>query len=400
MLLQHPASSLPLTVANANQNALKFNTQGHLDAYLQSHHPDLPVAVFHPFALTNTVKHIVNSFSGTVLYAVKCNAEAAYLENIYTNGVSAFDVASIEEVRLLRQTCLDADLYFMNPVKAPEAIKEAYHQHNVKRFVLDHAFELDKIKACLPNATDLELFVRIAVPKGDVATDFSSKFGCTADEGVALLQACRPLVKTLGLSFHVGTQCANPALYDTALGFAAGVIKQAGVTVDVLDVGGGFPAQLDPLAPCPQINAYFQAIDHAIQQNGLQDLALVCEIGRGMVCHAGSLVVRVEGRKNDLLYINDGVYGRLLEAGPYMNLSYPARLITGDARLVDPEMPLQTFRLAGPTCDSVDMMTGGFHLPATIQIGDYIQLSQLGAYGSASQTRFNGFGQYLEVTVF
>jgi ornithine decarboxylase len=115
------------------------------------------------------------------------------------------------------------------------------------------------------------------------------------------------------------------------------------------------------------------------------------------VACAGSLVVRVEGRKDDLLYLNDGTYGGLFEAGGSIGLRYPARLIRREER--GAAGPLKPFRFAGPTCDSVDMMKGPFMLPADVRPGDWIRLEQLGAYGEVSRTDFNGFGTVQKIIV-
>jgi ornithine decarboxylase len=201
----------------------------------------------------------------------------------------------------------------------------------------------------------------------------------------------------LGLSFHVGTQCPDPKIYSKAVAHAAKAIEGSGVAVEVLDVGGGFPAQLDSANPIPAVSAFTQTIAGAIIEHDLEDLELLAEVGRGLVACGGSLVVRVEGRKDDLLYLNDGTYGGMFEAGGSIGLQYPARLIRREEKPFDG--PLKAFRFAGPTCDSVDMMRGPFMLPADLQVGDWIKLDQLGAYGEVSRTDFNGFGKVQKIIV-
>jgi ornithine decarboxylase len=228
------------------------------------------------------------------------------------------------------------------------------------------------------------------VPKGNVATDFSSKFGAKPDQAASLIRRTAAYASRMGVSFHVGTQCTDPMVYANAVAYAASVIKDACVDVDVLDIGGGFPTKLACDAQLASVEAYMDIIRTALTQNGFDGTEILCEAGRGLVANAGSLVVRVEGRKGDLLYINDGTYGGLFEAGGAIGLPYPARLIRREANREAGE--LQAFRLAGPTCDSVDMMNGPFMLPADIQTGDWIALDKLGAYGEVSRTNFNGFG--------
>ncbi len=372
------------------------------DDYIRALNPSVPVPVLRPERLVKQTQKFVEAFTGNTMYAVKCNPDKVCLKAIHKGGVNRFDVASIAEVRSIKKLFPDAGIYFMHPIKAPEAIREAYINHGVRAFVLDYADELDKILDETNAAPDLELFVRLAIPKdnagGDVATDFSSKFGAKAELAAELLRLCRPYCKKLGLSFHVGTQCHDPLVYSKAIKHARKVIDNSGVEVEVLDIGGGFPAELiDAVHDVPPIAAFTQAIATAVTENGFDDLELLCEVGRGLVACAGSLIVRVEGRKDDLLYLNDGTYGGFFEAGGSVGLRYPMSLIRREER--DFHGALKGFRLAGPTCDSVDMMKGPFMLPADIMVGDWIKIDQIGAYGEVSRTDFNGFGTVQKIIV-
>ncbi|MCB1563167.1 MAG: type III PLP-dependent enzyme [Alphaproteobacteria bacterium] len=371
------------------------------DTSIRALNPSMPVSVVKPRALVEKTREFVEAFTGEVLYAVKCNPDDVLLKAMHEGGVKRFDAASIGEIRQIKGLFPEAKIYFMHPIKAPESIREAYVNHGVRAFVLDYAAELDKILHETNAAPDLELFVRLAIPKdqpgGGVATDFSSKFGARAEDAAELLRLCRPYCTRLGVSFHVGTQCHDPNVYAKAVGHAAKVIQSSGVQVDVLDVGGGFPAELEGAGDVPPVTAFTQAITQAVSGNGLEALELLCEVGRGLVACAGSLIVRVEGRKDDLLYLNDGTYGGLFEAGGSIGLRYPARLIRREER--GDAGPLKPFRFAGPTCDSVDMMKGPFMLPADVRPGDWIRLEQLGAYGEVSRTDFNGFGTVQKIIV-
>ncbi len=357
----------------------------------------IPVAVLQPELVQARAELYERVFPGRVMYAVKCNPDPIMIKAMYAGGVNCFDAASLFEIALIRELVPFASIYFMHPIKAPEAILEAYHTHRVQSFVLDYQGELDKIVTTLPEADDLELFVRIAVPKGNVATDFSTKFGAKFDEAVALLKAARPQCARLGVSFHVGTQCTDTIVYSNAVLYASKVIEAAGVEVESLDIGGGFPTELDPNMPPPSVEAYMQMVTNAIEAANLQGLELLCEVGRGLVADGGSLVVRVEGRKGDLLYLNDGTYGGLFEAGGSIGLPYPSRLIRKSVD--DSNAPVTAFRFAGPTCDSVDMMNGPFMLPNDVKVGDWISINKLGAYGEVSRTNFNGFGKVQKIIV-
>lgn len=367
---------------------------GNLDDFLRDTQPRYPVAVLRPEKLRARAEEFTSSFPGRILYAVKCNPDERVLRALIAGGVDSFDCASIGEVKLIRSIKPDATIYFMHPIKARESIREAYFEHNVRAFVLDSADELRKIVQETNGASDLILFVRMAVPKQKVATDFSAKFGAAPMLAGALLAQAREHAVQLGLSFHVGTHCLDTAAYAHAVRVAGDVIRASGVDVQALDVGGGFPADLDPANPPPAIEEYFAAVTDTLADMGMNDMQLLCEPGRGMVAAGGQLVVRVEGRKGDLLFLNDGTYGGIFEGGGSVGLPYPARMVRVTGRTAQGK---EAFRLAGPTCDSVDMMNGPFMLPADIAEGDYIVLDQLGAYGEVSRTPFNGFDQVIRV---
>ena len=367
------------------------------DAELRALSPCVPVPILRPDALKQTAKSFCKAFPGDVMYAMKCNPDPIMLEAIYKGGVRRFDAASIKEIRTIREMFPKAVIYYMHPVKAPEMIREAYVNHGVRAFVLDSYEELDKILHVTNEAPDLELFVRIAVPKGNVATDFSAKFGAKPDIAAELIAEASKYAARMGVSFHVGTQCVDPDVYARAIDYAAGVIAKSGADVKVLDIGGGFPTTLDENNPPPSMTFYGAVIAEAMRRNELEALQLLCEVGRGLVAGAGALIVRVEGRRDDLLYLNDGTYGGMFEAGGAIGLPYPCHLIRREEREGSVEM--KGFRFAGPTCDSVDMMNGPFMLPADIRAGDWIKIEKLGAYGEVSRTDFNGFGTVQKVIV-
>jgi ornithine decarboxylase len=384
-----------------NLSAIHLSTQegafGISDDSIRKLNSAIPISILQPNLVENQAQQFNDIFPGCVMYAIKCNPDEIFLKAIYDGGVRSFDAASLSEIKLIRRLFSDIKVYFMHPIKSPEAIFEAYHNHQVKSFVLDYEGELDKILEVLPDAKDLELFVRIAMSQGNVVTDFSTKFGAKFDDAVELLKKCEGKCASLGLSFHVGTQCVNPAVYDVAIRYAASIINESNVKVEYLDIGGGFPADLNVDMPIPPLQNYMEMITNALELEGLENMRLLCEAGRGLVADGGSLVVRIEGRKDDILYINDGTYGGLFEAGGSIGLPYPARLVCPKNRNLSIES--KAFRLAGPTCDSVDMMNGPFILPDDAQIGDWIYLNKLGAYGEVSRTNFNGFGKVSKIVI-
>lgn len=357
-----------------------------------AHRPEEPMHCLRPTVLRDTARRFVDAFSaatgGDVLYAVKCNPEPTVLRALWEGGVRHFDVASIGEVRLVRQMFSDAVLHYMHPVKGRQAIRSAYEQYGVRDFVLDSAEELEKILEETGRAADLGLVVRLALPKGNAKLDLSGKFGATFDDAVALLRATRAVTPRLGVSFHVGSQMLEPDAWVRALELAGAVIAAAGVVVDVVDVGGGFPVSYPGVTP-PPLGDYMDAIARGLDAMGLPaGTRIWCEPGRALVAAGSSLVVQVLKRAGSVLYINDGVYGSLSDAGA-LGFVYPARLLRPEAG--PSAAPLAGFSFYGPTCDSADRMEGPFMIPDDVRAGDWIELGQLGAYGGCLRTAFNGF---------
>jgi ornithine decarboxylase len=371
---------------SSNQPArLSGTTQDMINAL----RPSQPVHIIWPERIAEAAKHFLQAFPGETMFAVKTNPDRTVLQTLYKNGVRAFDAASIEEVRLVRKVARKAKIYFMHPVKAPEAIREAYFVHGVRDFSLDTMEELYKITRETDLAPDLGLFVRIALPKnGKAAIDFSSKFGAGPAEAVELLRKCAAASERLGLCFHVGTQTVDANVYARAVSHAAGIIRASGVTLNALDIGGGFPVPY-PGQPVASVEQCIETLQKALRKEKLDHLPLLAEPGRVLVAQGGALVARVELRKGNTLYLNDGTYGGLFDAGPILKTRFPVQALRANADL---NGNMEEFRFAGPTCDSLDMMAGPFMLPSDIRTGDWIEIGNLGAYSHSLRTNFNGFG--------
>jgi ornithine decarboxylase len=351
--------------------------------------PEEPIHCQRPAAVSQTAQDFVQAFSGDVLYAVKCNPDPVVLRALWDGGIRHFDCASLPEVRLIRDMFPDAAIHFMHPVKARGAIREAWARHDVRDFVLDSAEELAKIRTevaatGVPGA--LGLIVRIALPKGGAKLDLSGKFGADFAVAADLLRSARACATTLGVSFHVGSQCLDPLAWRDALVLTGQIIRAAGVTIDIIDVGGGFPVAYPDQEP-PPMGAFFAEIDESFERLDLPGTRLWAEPGRALVAGGTSVVVQVQARRDDALYINDGVYGSLADAGT-PGFRYPVRLIRPGGNATAETIG---FSLFGPTCDSADVMHGPFLLPADTTEGDWIEISQLGAYGACLRTAFNGF---------
>jgi ornithine decarboxylase len=360
-----------------------------VDELITAERPEEPMHCLRPATVEATARDFVRAFPGDVLYAVKCNPDPAMLRAVHAGGVTHFDCASLPEVVLVRQMFPDAEIHFMHPVKSRAAIREAWARHVVRDFVLDSAEELAKIRQEIA-ATGVPgkpgLIVRLALPKGSAVLDLSGKFGAAPALTAELLRAARPHAARLGLSFHVGSQCLDPLAWRDALALAGEVIRDAGVPVEVIDIGGGFAVQYPDVEP-PPLGAYLAEIEAGFERLGLPQARLWAEPGRALVAGGASIVVQVQHRRGDALYINDGVYGALADAGT-LGFRYPVRLIRSD----EPASPgLVGYSFFGPTCDSADVMRGPFHLPTDVAEGDWIEIGQLGAYGSCLRTAFNGF---------
>jgi ornithine decarboxylase len=361
-------------------------------ADLAKQRPVQPVTLIRPHAARRAARFFSERFPGRSLYAVKANPSPDLLRVLWEEGVTYYDVASIAEVRLVAETLPEAVLCFMHPVKAEEAIAEAYYTHKVRTFSLDTMEELEKVVRATNGATDLNLLVRIRVSSDHARLSLASKFGAEPHEMKALLMAARQASDALGICFHVGSQAMTPAAYGEAMERVRAAIVEAAVTVDIVDVGGGFPSWYPGMEP-PPLETYFEVIHKAFEDLPISYSAeLWCEPGRALCAEYASVLVRVEKRRGDQLYINDGAYGALFDAA-HVGWRFPVKLLrdtASDARDV-------AFSFYGPTCDDLDHMTGPFLLPADIAAGDYIEIGMLGAYGCAMRTGFNGFGSDLKV---
>jgi len=390
------ASVIPLTRQNrktARPQAPVTPVYRAVEDMVHELRPVMPITCLRPATIAATTKWFLKSFPGEVMYAVKTNPDARVLKTIARAGVRHFDVASLAEIKAVVAASPDAQMYFMHPVKSREAIHAAYFEHGIRDFSLDSHDELNKILAVTDHATDLNLYVRLAMNSEGAAYSLAGKFGVSMEEAPALLQAVRAASDKLGMCFHVGSQCMNPDAYGIAMAKASQLVAETGVKVDILDIGGGFPSIYPGLTP-PPLASYMQAIRKALKENpAFETCQIMCEPGRALVAEGGSVVVRVEHRKGNMLYINDGTYGTLFDAG-VPGFVYPVKAIRPGGALSSQQAEFGFF---GPTCDSMDAMKGPFHLPVDITEGDWIEIGQLGAYGATMRTNFNGF--YSDETV-
>ncbi len=362
----------------------KFKSVDELVSQLK---PVEPIYCIRKKSIQVASKTFQNKFPGKILYAVKTNPHTEVLKTISQSGINDFDVASIKEIEDINKINPEAKCYFMHTVKSRENIKEAYQKYNVKTFSLDTKDELIKIIESTDRAKDLELFVRVSVSNEHAEIDLSKKFGALNNEVLGLLRLTKQYAKKIGLSFHVGSQCMHPISYAKGISEIGNIIKKTKIVPDYINVGGGFPTIYPDLVP-QSLNNYFEEIKNSLENLKLEKTPeVICEPGRAIVAESGSTIVRVNLRKKQKLYINDGTYGTLFDAG-VPNIVYPSRLITNGRTI---SKKLTSFDFYGPTCDSMDYMKGPFILPNNIKENDYIELGQLGAYGLTFRTQFNGF---------
>ncbi len=362
----------------------KFKT---VDDVVNQLKPEKPVYCIRKKSIQIASKRFQKKFPGDILYAVKTNPLPEVLKVIIESGIKNFDVASIKEIEEIKKISPSAKCSYMHTVKSRESIKEAYFKYGVKTFSLDTKDELIKIINTTNQAKDLELFVRVSVSNEHAEIDLSKKFGAIALEATGLYRLANQYSKKIGLSFHVGSQCMHPISYTKGIGEIGNIIKKTKIIPDYINIGGGFPTIYPDLIP-QSLDNYFNEIKKALKNLKLQKLPkIICEPGRAIVAESGSSIVRVNLRKKQKLYINDGTYGTLFDAGT-PNIVFPSRLIK-NGKMNSKKMT--AFDFYGPTCDSMDYMKGPFILPNNVKENDYIELGQLGAYGLTFRTQFNGF---------
>ena len=351
--------------------------------------PEKPVYCIRKNSILSASKFFQKKFPGKILFAVKTNPHPEVIKTLIKSGIDQFDVASIQEIKAVKKFSQTAKCSYMHTVKSRESFSEAYFKYGIKTFALDTKDELVKIIESTSRAKDLELFVRVAVSNEHAEIDLSKKFGALNSEAAGLLRLVKQYSKKIGLSFHVGSQCMHPISYAKGITEIGNIIKKTKIIPDYINVGGGFPTIYPDLVP-QSLDNYFDEIKKGLENLKIENLPeIICEPGRALVAESGSTIVRVNLRKKQKLYINDGTYGTLFDAGT-PNIVFPSKMIKDSSNKIISKK-LTAFDFYGPTCDSMDYMKGPFLLPNNIKENDYIELGQLGSYGLTFRTQFNGF---------
>lgn len=357
-----------------------------VESMLRALRPAHPVLCLRPDVVQARAALFLQQFPGRVLYAMKCNPHPRVLRALHQAGINDFDTASVREMAEVRALFPDAGCYFHHPVKSREAIARAYDEFGIRHFVVDHVSELDKLLDSVGG--DVAVHVRLATPWTLASFNLSAKFGAEPAAAVDLLRRIAAVGLEGGLTFHVGSQCRTVDAFTVALELSGKVMEAVGVPLRYLNVGGGFPIDYPGLS-APPLEAFLEAVGAGLRQLNLPpDCTLFCEPGRALVAEGGSLVVQVQMRRADRLYINDGVYGGLMDLRLTAGLNPPVRLVRPDAETGRGSEG--DFIIYGPTCDSIDVLPLPWRLPDDVREGDWIEVGLMGAYSTVFATDFNG----------
>lgn len=356
-----------------------FNNQQPDHVYFK----DEPVLCMSRQQLVDSVQNFLSHFPGTTLYAVKCNPHSAVITALVELGITHFDTASLAEIQFVKSISPAAKCYFNHPIKTRGAIYAAYYNYGVRDFVIDSREEWEKLMGEIP-VEDITVQFRIDAETGSKTYDFSQKFGMRPQDVPVLATELLSKGIDWALSFHVGSQCEDPYAFSKALKSCQEIIENVEKKPAYVNVGGGFPGNY-PHSNVPRLQNYFDQMTQ--MKNKFHLPPLLCEPGRALVCHAGALIVQILARKQDRLYLNDGVYGALGEVN-YARLRLNTRAVSAHRQLNHHH---REFVIFGPTCDSFDTLEQKFQLPDNVDEGDWIVIFDLGAYSTALSSQFNGF---------
>jgi ornithine decarboxylase len=349
--------------------------------------PENPVYCIFPHVYRESTRAFLKGFPGRVLYAVKANNDPRVLELLIDAGVSHFDCASLPEVRLAHRLCPHGTMYFMVPTRIRNAARAAQEDHDVRHFMVDH---LDAI-ALLASEIDMSrsvVFARMAVHHKAAMSDLSYRFGAEPQEMPGILQSIRDAGAEAALAFNVGSSVIDPDAYRYALSLTRDVLTKLPFRIRLIDVGGGYPKSY-PGFSVPLLDKYFKVVAESFSELPLADNAEVLgEPGRALAAPGMSAVVEVLLRKDERLFINDGMHGIFWELRYDGHDSYPVRAYRDGQLLTGDQM---AFTVNGPTCDSDDTLPGKVELPVDIRPGDHLEFGGIGAYSLSGRTDFNGY---------
>lgn len=361
---------------------------------LEAMQPIDPVYCVYPHVYRETAQEFIQGFPGRVLYAIKANNDPKVLKALLDGGIRHIDCASLQEVHEAHAVDPTATCYFMNPVRLRGAARTAQQQYGVRHFVIDHTAGL-KLLLNEIDASKSVIFVRLAVHHDSAMVDLSSKYGASADDTLQLLQAVADSGAEPALAFNVGSHVMSPDAYVHAIKAAIDVLDRLPFKLRLIDIGGGY-AKSYPGFAAPPIKDYLAAITDAARFSLLDGGELMAEPGRALAAPGLSTVVEVLLRKDNRLYVNDGLYGSFWELRYDAHDQYARRVVHNGQWL---EGASNEFEIFGPTCDSDDKLRTKISLPDDITIGDYIEFGSIGAYSLSGRSDFNGFYSDLVVNI-
>ncbi|WP_162901580.1 type III PLP-dependent enzyme [Breoghania sp. L-A4] len=383
-----PAPQQPAALPSSGAVPASYATLGALIADLA---PEDPLFCLSLATATRTARDFSSRFPGITTYALKACPLPELVATFAQAGVSAFDVASLQEMALVRRIDATAPLHYNNPIRSDTETRRAYEDFAVRHFTVDDAVGLERLNRAIPpgDRGDVEVSVRLRVAKNTARIDFTAKFGMPPAPAVEMMRAIVTAGYRPAITFHPGSQCGDPQAFATLIASAAEICATTGTTPHTVNVGGGFPVAYDD-ARCPPLAAYFSAISLAFNTHfDPARTRLVAEPGRALAAPTMSLLTQIKHIRSDgSVYLNDGLYGGLLEL-TQIDLHLPTRVWRGSAILTGPTEPRQLY---GPTCCPIDRFPSPVPLPAEIVEGDRIEFGLTGAYGLATVTHFNGYG--------
>jgi ornithine decarboxylase len=323
-------------------------------------------------------------------YAMKCNPSPEVLAMLAGRG-AGFEIASLGELRMLERAGVDpADVLYSNPVKPPAHIAAA-HRAGLWRFSFDSPNELAKIAEEAPGSA---VYLRLRVDDRASVFPLSRKFGTDVEDAFDLMLLAERLgLRPYGITFHVGSQCGNPLAWRDAIADAGRLMSRLSaelITIEMLDLGGGFPARY--VASAPSLAEIGTVVRQALAELPYRPALITAEPGRCLVAEAGVLATGVIGREQrgeeHWLFVDVSAYHGLMETRQTANRwAYPL----ATSLLDDAAGPMLPFTVTGPTCDPSDTMFTDVWLPATIDVGDRLYIGSSGAYTLAYASEFNGF---------
>jgi ornithine decarboxylase len=317
----------------------------------------------------------------TIYYALKANPDQGILKLLRELG-SGFEVSSKEEFESLLQLDISPHkIISSNPVKDQGFIEAAYA--GVELFVFDSDAEVEKLSRFAPGS---KVCVRLSVSNEGSEWPLNKKFGVEVEEAVELLKRAKMRgLRPEGITFHIGSQCIDPKSWVKAIEKAKVVWRLArdkGLELNILNIGGGFP--IEYTKSVPSIREIAPLVQNTIRRLFSKDLEIIVEPGRALVGEAGILVGSVIGKAmregGKWLYLDVGVFNGLMET--IGGIKYPL--------MVAKDGEVGKWVLAGPSCDSFDVISSEEELPE-LEIGDRVYIMSAGAYTTAYASRFNGF---------